>query len=111
MKNNPKQLEIPYNSLGFVNRATLRPSDIAVKLGCSKKHVENLIEEGKLGDINISSVDYRKWSVVPVEEYVNFIIKNTSILNPMEYLKNLPTAVISEYINVLYSELNKRKNK
>lgn len=104
-----RQLEFPYGSLAFVNRTTLRPQEVAEKFGCSKRHIENLIEEGKMGDINISAVDWRRWSVIPIEEYANFVLKNMSGDARLEFLRHLPNETLDDYINALCAEKRRRQ--
>lgn len=42
-----RQLEFPFFSMDFVDRSALSVGEVAAKLGCSERHVHNLIDEGE----------------------------------------------------------------
>jgi len=56
-------------------RAVLSVSEVASKLGVSGRHVQNLIEEGKLRAINIGSdsASGRKFYRIPVNWFEDYL--------------------------------------
>lgn len=105
----PIQLEFPYASLDFPHRATLTAAEIAEKLGCTKRHIENQIEAGQIGDLNLASKDTsRRFSRVPIEEYRNFIIRRMSGEGRILFLAALPKSTLQELQNEI-TALMRRK--
>lgn len=73
----PQQLDFG-NLLFDRKRTVLYLDEIAEKLDCSKQHVINLIDEGKLGAINIGTSTARFYKV-PVAEWEKFLRNSSSI--------------------------------
>lgn len=99
MPHAPLQLEFPFYSLDFVDRATLSVCEVAEKLGCSQRHVHDLIDEGAIGCINLSPGGQRTFRRIPVESYRDFILRNFSGELRAKFLRTLPLAVIDEIYN------------
>lgn len=85
-----RQLEFPFFSMDFVDRAALSVGEVAAKLGCSQRHVHNLIDEGELGCINLAPNSRRSLRRIPVESYRDFILRNFSDDLRREFLRTLP---------------------
>ena len=62
----------------FQGRTMLYVSEVAEKLRITEQQVRNLIDEGKLGAINVGLGERRFWRV-PTEELQRFLEKNFSI--------------------------------
>lgn len=86
----PQQLEFPFFSLDFPGRTTLSVKEVAEKLGCSERHINDLIDEGKLGCINLSPSGLRAFRRIPIEAYRDFILQNFSGDLRVEFLRTLP---------------------
>lgn len=85
-----RQLEFPFFSMDFVDRSALSVGEVAAKLGCSQRHVHNLIDEGELGCINLAPNSRRSLRRIPVESYRDFILRNFSDDLRREFLRTLP---------------------
>lgn len=72
----PQQLDFG-NLLFDRKRTVLYVDEIADKLDCSKQHVLNLIESGKLGAINIGN-EAAKFYRVPVAEWEKYLRSNAT---------------------------------
>lgn len=70
--------QLDFRALLFAGRSTLYVSEVAEKLRITEQAVRNLIEEGRLGAINIGLNDRKFWRI-PVEEYERFLRKNFSM--------------------------------
>ncbi len=99
MPHTPLQLEFPFFSMDFPNRATLSVREVAEKLGCSQRHVHDLIDEGKLGCINLSPGGGRAFRRIPIEAYRDFILQNFSGDLRTQFLRTLPLATIDGLLN------------
>ena len=99
MPRDARQLEFPFFSLDFVDRATLSVREVAEKLGCSERHVHDLIDEGELGCINLSPRGLRAFRRIPVEAYRDFILRNFSGDLRTQFLRTLPLATIDQIMN------------
>lgn len=87
---NSGQLEFPFFSLDFVDRATLSVREVAAKLGCSERHIHDLIDEGEFGCINLSPGGLRAFRRIPVEAYRDFILRNFSGDLRRSFMRTLP---------------------
>ena len=85
-----QQLEFPFFSMDFVDRSALSVREVAVKFGCSERHIHDLIDEGELGCINLAPNALRAFRKIPVESYRDFILRNFSGDLRREFLKTLP---------------------
>ncbi len=70
-----------FDSLSFPKGVfTMRPRDIAIKLGCTVRHVYDLVEEGKIRALNIAGGDNstdRRFLRVPREAWHAVLVKGT----------------------------------
>ncbi|MFA6281937.1 MAG: helix-turn-helix domain-containing protein [Candidatus Omnitrophota bacterium] len=107
---NTQQLEFPFFSLDFRDRATLRVGDVARKLGCCEKHVFNLIESGKLGCINIGAAQSRQSVRIPIEAYRDFILRNFSGEARKDFVRTLPTATLELLFNELAAAMADKRS-
>jgi excisionase family DNA binding protein len=71
-----------FGALLFPGRRMLYIREVAERLRIAEQQVRNLIEEGKLGAVNIGTHERKFWRI-PVEEYERFLKKNFSI-DPMQ---------------------------
>lgn len=94
-----RQLEFPFFSMDFVDRAALSINEVAAKLGCSERHVHNLIDEGELGCINLAPNSLRSLRRIPVESYRDFILRNFSDDCRKSFLKTLPRDTLKLLFN------------
>lgn len=86
----PLQLEFPFFSLDFADRSALSVREVAVKLGCSERHINDLIDEGALGCINLAPNGLRAYRKIPIESYRDFILRNFSGDLRRSFLRTLP---------------------
>ena len=92
MKPAPSMDDLPFMSIRasalFAGRTNLKLHEVAKALGCTARHVGDLIQEGKLGGIDVSgrpikkgkasAANIRHWRV-PVSAYEQFIDLNKSL--------------------------------
>ena len=90
MQFNPLQLEFPFFSLDFADRSALSVREVAAKLGCSERHINDLIDEGTLGCINLAPNGLRAYRKIPIESYRDFILRNFSGDLRRNFLRTLP---------------------
>lgn len=64
--------QVTFDTLLFPGRKMLYVHEVAARLCISKRHVVDLIDEGKLRAINISG-DARRHYRIPVEAYEAFL--------------------------------------
>ncbi len=86
------------HSLDFPGRTTLRAEEIAAKLGITRQHVLNHIEDGSL-----QAIDARRDGVerrclrVPLESYRDWIVRRlTTPSERRNLLRDLPKATLRE---------------
>ena len=71
----PAQLMV-FASLDFPGRPTLRLVEIAGKLGCTKQHLLNQIEEGTLVALDLKGAHASRQALkVPVECYRDYLLR------------------------------------
>lgn len=102
----PQQLEFPFFSMDFVDRAALSVKEVATKLGCSERHIHDLIDEGTLGCINLSPNGLRNYRKIPIEAYRDFILRNFSGELRRQFLRTLPRDTIKLLHNDIIQILN-----
>lgn len=100
----PGQLDFPFASLDFPGRSTLYPHEIEERLGISRKHFDNLVEENLMPAIDIAgdheapnrANQRRRYWRVPIESYRQFIL--TRISGPLrkDLLKTLPEKTLRD---------------
>ncbi len=71
----PQQLD--FRNLLFPGRTVLYVSEVAEKLDVTERHVIDLIEECKLGAVNIGGGSRKFWRI-PVAEYEKFLKSRSS---------------------------------
>lgn len=67
----------PFPSLDFPERKALTPDEVAQRLGCTGRHIRELVDEGRIEAIDISgrnNISDRKTCRIPVEAYRQFIL-------------------------------------
>ena len=64
----------------FPGRTTLYPQEVAKALGCSKRHVCDLVEEGKLEAINIAGANKTsaRFLRIPVSAFRAYVQENST---------------------------------
>ena len=70
--------QMDFNALLFPGRKMLYVAEVAERLQVTERHVIDLIEEGKIGAIDIGG-GLRKFWRVPVTEFEKFLKKRASI--------------------------------
>jgi hypothetical protein len=78
-KSKSGQQPLSFASLDFPDRRILSPLEVADRVGCTTKHIFNLILEGHLRAINISgrkSAD-RQTVRIPIESWRQFLNERT----------------------------------
>lgn len=106
MPRDSKQLEFPFFSMDFVDRSALSVREVAGKLGCSERHVNDLIDEGELGCINLSPNGVRAFRKIPVEAYRDFILRNFSGDMRRQFMRTLPRDTLKLLKNDIIQILN-----
>lgn len=92
----PLQDEFPFASLDFPGRTTLRVSEVAERLGIVAEQVIAFIEQGELGNLNISAGTKRRHMRIPIEAYRDFIIRRIDGPSRPLFLKTLPPATLRQ---------------
>lgn len=72
----PEQMD--FNSLLFPGRKVLYVSEVAERLQITDRHVIDLIQEGKLGAVDVGGGLRNFWRV-PVTEFEKFLKKRASV--------------------------------
>ena len=86
-----------FASLDFPGRTSLRPDEIAEKLGVSVRQILDLIEEGELCSINLASGKATKrWCTIPLEAYRAFILGRMTGPLRTEFMRSLPKQTLRE---------------
>lgn len=92
------QFNVMLHSLDFPGRTSLRPDEIAAKLGTSTQHILDTIEEGALQAVDVSGVGARRRCLrVPLEAYRDWIVRR--LTTPSErrlLLHDLPKATLRD---------------
>lgn len=103
----PEQLTF-FASLDFPGRTTVMLWEIAERLGCSIKHLWELVDNNELAGVDISSSHVSRRAVrVPVECYRDFIIRRLTgpVDIKMQFLRDLPVATRRQLIRELERSL------
>lgn len=99
-----EQLQFPFASLDFPGRASLYPHEIAGRVGMSVDQVYDLVDDGSLVGIDISSKankTARRSLRIPIESYRNFIVERMTGPKRFELLRHLPKATLRELVREL----------
>lgn len=70
--------QMDFNALLFPGRKVLYVAEVAERLEVTERHVRDLIDEGKLGAINIGGGEMKFWRI-PVTEFEKFLRKRASV--------------------------------
>lgn len=76
--NSAAKLDPSFESLDFPDRQVLYPFELAARLGCSSRHIHDLILDGELRAIDLSgrgSFSGRKYIRIPIESWRQFLRK------------------------------------
>ena len=102
----PEQLQFSFPSLDFPGRSVLKVDEVAEKLGCTARHVLNLIEEGKLRCLNAGAGSLRAYYRIPIEDYRDYVVSCMTVPIAKErQLRELPQAVRIQGVRDLLSTL------
>ncbi|HSM84597.1 MAG TPA: helix-turn-helix domain-containing protein [Candidatus Limnocylindrales bacterium] len=74
----PEFEQMDFTGLLFPGRKSLYVSEVAERLGATDQHVINLIDEGKLGAIDIGNGS-RKFYRIPVTEWERFLKRRATL--------------------------------
>lgn len=99
----PEQLNF-FASLDFPGRSTLYLGEIGERLGCSVRHLLNLIDDGEFVGLDVSAGAANRRSIrIPIEAYRNFILKRLTgpVDLKMQFLRDLPAATRRQLIEDL----------
>jgi excisionase family DNA binding protein len=69
--------QLDFDALMFPGRKMLYISEVADRLQVTERHVRDLIDEGKLGAINIGGGNLKHWRV-PTTEFEKFLRARSS---------------------------------
>lgn len=75
----PQQLE--FGRLLFPGRTVLYVAEVAEKLDVTEQHIHDLIDEGRLGAINMGGGTRKFWRI-PVAEYEKFLRARSNLIVP-----------------------------
>jgi hypothetical protein len=97
-----------FASLDFPGRTTLGLDEIAERVGCTRQHLLNQIDEGKFTGLNIASqTTARRAMRVPIECYRSWVL--ACLTGPvdfkMRFLRDLPAAARRQLIQELNTSL------
>lgn len=101
--NTAAQLDF-FPSLDFPGRTTVMLWEIAGRLGVSVNHLLELVDQGELAGVDISSSSVSRRAMrIPVECYRDFIIKRLTgpVDFRLQFLRDLPAAARRQLIREL----------
>lgn len=99
-----EQLNFPFASLDFPGRASLYPHEISERVGVSVDQIYDLVDDGSLVGIDISSKankSSRRSLRIPIESYRNFIVERMTGPRRFDLLRHLPKATLRELVREL----------
>lgn len=70
--------QLDFNALLFPGRKVLYVAEVAERLEISQRHVLDLIEEGKIGAIDVGGGIRKHWRI-PVGEFEKFMKRRSSL--------------------------------
>lgn len=79
-RNSTSSLDPSFESLDFPGRQVLHPFELATRLGCSSRHIHDLIVDGQLRAIDVSgrgASSGRKYIRIPIESWRQFLRNRT----------------------------------
>jgi len=97
----PEQLQFPFASLDFPGRSSLYPHEISARVGMSVDQIYDLVDDGSLVAINISSTANktgRRALRIPIESYRNFIVARMTGPMRFDLLRHVPKASLRELV-------------
>lgn len=103
----PAQLDF-FASLDFPGRTTVLLWEIAERLGCSVNHLLELVDQGELAGVDVSSRKVSRRAMrVPVECYRDFVLQRLTgpVDFRMRFLRDLPAATRRQLIRELEQSL------
>ena len=97
-----QQLEFAFPSLDFPGRVTLKPEEIAERLGVTPKHIYDLIEEGEICAVDLAGKGaLRRYPKIPLESYRDFIVARLTGPRRRELLAAMPKPTLRALLNEL----------
>jgi excisionase family DNA binding protein len=94
----PEQLQFPFPSLDFPGRVSLRVEEVAARLNITRKHVTDLIAEGKFVALDHRGLGSRRATYrIPIESYRDYVAG--AVIDPTErfrLMRSLPRATLIE---------------
>jgi excisionase family DNA binding protein len=85
-----QQLELPFSLLDVQGRMTLSVQEVAERLGCTPRHVCELIGSQTICAINIGKGKSRTAARIPVEAFRDFVIRSLTCPWDQSPLRTLP---------------------
>ena len=84
-KDSIAEIAARFPSLDFPGRTTLYAHEVAAKLGCSERHVFDLIDEGRIDALNLTGAGNRtaRRSIrIPREAWLRFLASRSTVDHP-----------------------------
>jgi|GEM_PF-1462012 len=103
-----QQLELPFALLEMHGRTTLSVREVAERLGCTTRHVCELIASQTLCAINIGMGESRTSARIPVECFRDFVIRSMTCPWEQSPLRTLPLQALINLHRELTAHLRQK---
>lgn len=102
------QQELPFSLLDLKGKTVLSVKDVSDLLGCSTRHVCELIAAEQLCAINVGLGRSRMHARIPVESFRDFVMRGLTCLWEESPLRHLPDQSLIRFIAEARSQLAKK---